>query len=279
MRKANSDNLGIAALAGLALSCWMVGCAELVPKPEVDLAAEREEIYARTEGVFTRGFFYKPREDESLRETFQLAPLIVQELTGNAAEPPEDDRIANGYLSFHTDRPVVYFNASIIQMNGQNHDQISFSWFYPLRVEHDYIRWRGCRMTLDSDGFPIIWEVLGSGLAPETLYVSKSLERAAAEAYGPPLAGRRYSIETETHSHPDVLVTRILDDGPQPMGPFVYLTAENLKVMTFTCRCMPSQVRDLPHCAYYELRPLSELKTIKRNPARLNRMLRLPQSF
>ncbi len=280
-QNAKCNKVGVAALTGLIVSCSLVGCTQPVPAHEGDRAPAREKIYARTEGVFTRGFFYKPREDESSREIVPLAPLIVQELAGSAADLPEDDRIANGYLSFHTDRPVVYFDVSIVQMNGQNHDQIRFAWFYPLRVEHDYIRWRGCRMALDSEGFPIIWEVLGSGSAPDTLYVSRSLEHAAAEAFGPPLTGRRYSIETDVHSRPDVRVARILDDGPQPMGPFVYLTAENLKVMTFTCRCMPSQVRDLPHSAYYDLRPLSELKafTTDRNPVELDRMLRLPQSF
>ncbi|MFQ5411081.1 MAG: hypothetical protein ACE5EC_02250 [Phycisphaerae bacterium] len=254
---------------------------------ETDWAPSREAIHARTERVIPRGFFYKPREGAASRDTFQLAPLIVQEISNGAADLPEDDRIAglvldaNGHLSFHTDRPAVYVDVSIVQLNGQDHDQLSYTWFYPLRTGHDYITWRCCRMTLDGEGLPIIWEVLGSQSGPDALYVSKSLELGAAAAFGPPLTGRRFSIETDMNSRSDVRVARILDDGPRPMGPFVYLTAEDLEVMTLTCRCMPSQVRDLPHSAYYELRPLSELRkiTTRLDPVRLDRVLRLPASF
>ena len=59
---------------------------------------------------------------------------------------------------------------------------------------------------------------------------------------------------------PDVVVARIIDDGPVPMGPYVYLNAlPSRAVTTALCRCSPSQVEAFIETRYYDLRPLETL--------------------
>ena len=53
--------------------------------------------------------------------------------------------------------------------------------------------------------------------------------------------------------------TSVLDDGPVPMGPIVYLEAGTRLVGTIICRCMPSQVDEFTETPYYDLLPLDDL--------------------
>jgi hypothetical protein len=60
---------------------------------------------------------------------------------------------------------------------------------------------------------------------------------------------------------PDVIVARVIDDGPIPMGPIVYLSAETRQVSTLICRCMPAQARRLLVTGTYNLRPFQGAST------------------
>lgn len=114
-------------------------------------------------------------------------------------------------------------------------------------------------MTLGDDGFPVIFETnVSSDSQLRVLFVSKSLEEAAAAGNAAVLPERHFSIETSLDNAPRVVVARVLEDGPMPMGPFVYLSRENSSITTLICRCMPSQVRQFVETAYYELRPASD---------------------
>ena len=90
-------------------------------------------------------------------------------------------------------------------------------------------------------------------------------ERWAAEqfkgiAFGDPLPGRRFSIERAADEAPDVVVARIIDDGPVPMGPYVYLNAPPSRaVTTVLCRCSPSQVEAFIETRHYDLLPLETI--------------------
>ena len=56
-----------------------------------------------------------------------------------------------------------------------------------------------------------------------------------------------------------------LDLWTVPMGPWVYLDAQDLHAMTLACRCMPSQLTSADSIVAterYELTPLSELATL-----------------
>ena len=83
-------------------------------------------------------------------------------------------------------------------------------------------------------------------------------------------------------------VARVLDDGPTPMGPFVYLQAATRSVKTLLCRCMPSQAEHFVADEYYQLLPIDYLSGIgverlellsRLLPAALDRLLRLPDDF
>jgi hypothetical protein len=85
------------------------------------------------------------------------------------------------------------------------------------------------------------------------------LERAAAAEHGPPLRGRRFAVERSAAETPDVLVARLIDDGPIPMGPMVYVEAQANLISTVLCRCMPAQVRHIVENNFYELLPVQSL--------------------
>ena len=95
----------------------------------------------------------------------------------------------------------------------------------------------------------------------DLLFVSRSLESAARSTFGPPSPRRRFSIERLITDAPLSVVARVLDDGPIPMGPYVYVDSEG-RVTTVLCRCMPSQVRAFSGNGYYDLQPLEALGPI-----------------
>ena len=90
----------------------------------------------------------------------------------------------------------------------------------------------------------------------EQIYVSASLEAAAASEFGKPLAGRVHAIERATNETPHVVVSRVIEDGPTVAGPIVYLMAGSHDVTTLICRCMPSQAKELLGNGYYRLAEL-----------------------
>ena len=151
------------------------------------------------------------------------------------------------------DQPTVYLSAAQIMIGSRSLKQLTYWWFYPPVAPDRPIRFRGFRMTLGSRDYAVVWEILSSDSGDHQLYVSKPVEQAAAEQYGGPLPGRRYAVEPPLEKHPEVVVPRIVGDGPQPMGPFVYLAAPSLAVTTLICRCEPSQVDEFPHSSHYLL--------------------------
>ena len=74
---------------------------------------------------------------------------------------------------------------------------------------------------------------------------------------------------------------RVLSDGPQAMGPWVYIRRKDRMVATLLCRCMPSQVTGTLENRSYELRESSQ--PIPTNPEwtdeALDDLLRLPRAL
>ncbi len=154
---------------------------------------------------------------------------------------------------------------------------------------------QGIRITLNTNGQPVIWEALADRSGAELIFVSQTLEAAALAEHGKPLPGRRYAIESSTEAAPKVIVARVIDDGPVAMGPIVYLNAGTRNVSTLICRCMPAQAKKLLATNTYELRHLDALTvqsllTQAKEPAafwpgdqrpgdRLEQWLRLPSAF
>ena len=197
-----------------------------------------------------------------------FAPLIVQEVDGGVGptDPNPFGAIVGdgGAARVDPNRPTLYAETFTTRIKSVDYDQVVYFWRYPTRPDETLglsREGRGVRITLGSDGFPLVWEALSTGTDTRVLFVSESLERAALREFGGPLPGRRFSIERAADEAPDVVVARIIDDGPVPMGPYVYLNAPPLRsVTTVLCRCMPSQVSEFVETNYYDLVPLETVK-------------------
>jgi hypothetical protein len=117
---------------------------------------------------------------------------------------------------------------------------------------------QGIRVTLDLAGQPAIWEVLADDSGVELVFVSRSFEAAAAAEFGAALPGRRYASERSLRESPNALVARVIEDGPVPMGPIVYVDERTRSVGALICRCMPAQVKSLVATRTYELLRLDD---------------------
>lgn len=161
-------------------------------------------------------------------------------------------------------RPTVYAGTFTVRIHGAELDQIVYFWRYPHRSDEPGIaslEGRGVRITLGVDGLPLLWEALSTATDTRIIFVSESLEAAAKREFGVPLTGRQYLVERSLEETPNVIVARVLDDGPVPMGPYVYLNAPPERaVTTVLCRCMSSQVNEFVETAYYNLVPLESIK-------------------
>jgi hypothetical protein len=229
----------------------------------------RAEIYQRATNEFAQADFFKPAEPKTNDLIFSLAPLILQEVNGGKEPLSRPDRfgtlsLSNGVLVLDRSRPAIYWQADNVQLKGKAHLRLSYLWCYALAsAAQDAgpagLPLQGIRVTLNSAGQPVIWEVLADSSGTELIYISQSLEAAAAAEFGNPLPRRRYSIERSPEAAPKVVVARVIDDGPVAMGPIVYLSAGTREVSTLICRCMPAQAKKLMGTSVYDLLPVQAL--------------------
>ncbi len=241
------------------------------------LGAASAEIYARVETQFDAAIYCKPDEASANPLTVQLAPLLVQAVDPTSPDSSKSQRLAavverpGGGWTLDAARPTIYTAVSTALLHGRELEQRSYLWWYAQDEDAQTrgprntsgiagppTRCRGYRMTLDGDGFPIVWEVLGDVPPPARVFVSKRLEDAAVRIFGPPLPHRRFSIETPLDANPSAVVARVLDDAPMPMGPIYYLAAD-LEVTTLICRCMRSQFDAVADEIEYAIEPLAGL--------------------
>jgi hypothetical protein len=264
-------------------------------------------ICQRATNEFAEACFFKPAEAKTNDLAFTLAPLILQEVNG-APEPLfRPDRfgtlsLSNGLLALDRSRPAIYWQADTVRLKGKEHVRFAYVWCYALGASgqgESALALQGIRITLNSAGQPVIWEVLADSSGAELIFVSQSLEAAALAEFGKALPTRRYAIERSVEEAPNVVVARVIDDGPVAMGPFVYLSADTRTVSTLICRCMPAQAKKLLATSAYDLLPfpataaqplLTQAKVLVREPTafwpgdqqrdvRLEHCLRLPSAF
>jgi hypothetical protein len=307
------------ALAGaLGLFGWpgIEALAEPTPAPA---PLRRPEIYQRATRQFAEANLLKPSEPKTNHMAFTLAPLILQEVNPAQGSPAQADRfgtlsLSNGVLLLDTSRPAIYWQADSVQLRGRACARFSYLWCYSLNRSlstngqstntllpegaASALALQGIRITLNSAGQPIIWEVLAGPSEAKLIFVSQSLEAAAATEYGTPLPGRRYAIEARADRSLDSVVPRVIDDGPVPMGPIVYLSAGTREVSTLICRCMSAQAKKLLTTRTYDLLRfqgvstnslIAQAKALSRQPTAfwpadhlteppLDRCLRLPDA-
>ena len=258
--------------------CWL--CLLLVLLPQVVLAQHKpRSLYDGNKTEFEQALFLKPRENTNYSRAYDLAPLIIQEVLGDkpVAVPMK-----------------VHFLPGSVELNGISHTQMTYWWQFidrskevPNRLQDgtrrepvfkggaQFLRYSvkpvphrsssaasskdspamGIRLTMSTNGMPEIYEVLGGVGSIRQIFVTRSLEKAAKAKFGPPMLGRKHVIEPELKQAPDVVVPRIIDDPPEPMGPFLYLRAGDHALATLICRCMDAQAKELVGQGLYELVP------------------------
>jgi hypothetical protein len=227
----------------------------------------RSEIYERATVEFSSANLFKPDSSSPHTNSLQFAPFIAQEI------------VSDGSSAASNEAPFkVYFRRETALIGDHTQDQLTYVWLRRAAAASE-ARLTGLRITLDSTGLPVIWECLGDSSGAEILIVSQSLEDIAHGTFGLPLAGRRHAIERGADAGPSVVVARVIENSPAPMGPIVHLRA-NGDVATVICRCMPPQFRRVVTEQEYELVPMGEIKGILPEgvprPARLDQQLRLP---
>jgi hypothetical protein len=227
--------------------------------------AEREQATRR----FERAAFLMPERDSQIDMPWWMAVLIVEEL-GDVAPAARFTRFGrvtadeNGSWQVETEHLTVYQIRDEIDIGDRTLPLLTSLWFYPPPPGGTRLRYRGVRMVLDERGYAIVWEILSSEAKLREFYVSRTLEQAAREAFQEPLPGRRFCVEPALDAHPRVFVTRTVPDGPQPMGPFVYLDRPSLAVTNLICRCEPAQTDAFPQSTEYRLVLLDSLAELTR---------------
>jgi hypothetical protein len=225
----------------------------------VESPARHRQIYALGELHLADALYYKPAGSVSGLDAY-AAPLIAQELlpSGRIGRVRVDE---HGQASVEADAPTVYYRRLHCTLDDRDYEQLIFLWFYASSVEPppgSSLPVQGVRMTLDSEGLPLIWEQMVHNQPDRIIFASRNLETRARQQYGSPLPGRRYSLEISFATEPDAIVARVLEDGPLLMGPIVHLLRDG-SVGTLSCRCMPSQVDHFVETLTYDLVPLQEL--------------------
>ncbi len=235
------------------------------------------------------GIFLKPDLRNVPEITGKFAPLIVREV--NSAS------ILARYVPLHFGgrnlqlfalphwlqwqakpwRQAFAYEGSA-RINDVDHPQVTYIWQQPAAGATPAIVRVGLRITLGSDGFPVVWEVLDVRQPSTILYVSRSAENLAAAQFGAPLTDRHLSIERALVKSPSVIVVRALEDGPIPMGPYIYADTTN-QITSILCRCSPTQVDAFLLEKQYQMEPMTdELKALLPQTD-LTKLLRWPQGL
>lgn len=264
----------ISLTAMVCISLPVAGCRKPLRQAPPTVRQRHDELRARALIEFDRARFYKPSEFGVTGLPFDLAPLIVEEIapaSKGAAKFPIEGVV-----------PTVYTTTSSSVLDGVPHEQKTYRWSCPHLApiegkESRTVRW--IRMTLAPDGFPLVWEVGDDTSSANILFVSQSMETSARGVFGNPLPGRRFAVERSIAETPDTVVLGIVEDGPIPMGPYVYLASEACAVTTVLCRCSPSQVNDIIKSVYYDLEPLDGAQDWAPPPVSLTALLRWPQGL
>jgi hypothetical protein len=239
-------------------------------------AATRTDLQHRVTNSFPQVVYLKPAEsgaDQPLE--VQLAPLIIQEVaTTNASELWRD--------SFTTalGMPAVAAWTESTTIGGTTVPQYCYVWNYPAPTSSAAAS-QGIRITLNSAGAPVIWEVLGDSSGADVIYVAQSVEVLARAEFGSPQPDRKFAVEQSLTAAPRTVVANVIDDGPALMGPIVYLDAAARDVTTLICRCMAAQFQHLQGQRDYllQLKPALGGGATNFPSASLETRLRLPKTF
>lgn len=273
MRKCwDSVSLGRRVVLAWVVAYGAVGCRASAARPTGtawqppgDHASAEKEPAQRfrslAEKRFDSALHIKPSDSGAPEVVRTMAPLFA---VGVSPEISEElhwlleplDVTARGDAS--EARRVVYYEHDVIEVGGEVLQQVSFVWNYgrvQCVLESPLIR--GVRVTLGADGFPLVWEVY-DGHEYLRAFVSASAEAAARARFGQPTDSDRFAVQPAIAWPDDFLVVGLIEDGPIPMGPYVYIDSFGRIISSVRCRCEPSLVDSFREPSlYYDLEPLA----------------------
>lgn len=268
--------LGVALAAPILLGCATTPPARPSrPAPTPEDHPDHADLLRQADRQFAQAVLLKPKptlSEETPAARFAPLLLLESERENPTADLPEG--------------PVIFFTEGAALLKGQWHPQMTYAWRLGFaRADPNHPGpWQGLRLTFNEAGEPVIWEIFRHPSRARVIFVARSLEAAAWRDHGPPLPGRLHAIERSRDETPDVLVVRVIEDGPVPMGPIAHVDVARGEITSIICRCMPSQVGQLAGQGEYELLPFEANPEIPVpeadfDPGDLGRELRLPASF
>lgn len=258
-----------------------------IEAPASDIAAlarTHQQLRERTKRRFAQASFLSPQPNSDAGIPLWMAPLLVHEFTPSPSDAVRWVKFgalkidSDGQAIVDCQQPTVYLTAADVMIGSRSLKQITCLWFYPPPPQSGVpITYRGFRMTLGNRGYAVVWDMLSSDSTERRMFISKPVEQAAIKQFGGPLPGRQFAVEPPLEEHPEVVVPRVVGDGPQPMGPFVYLDSVARSVSTLICRCEPSQVDAFPESGHYHLQRIGTLDELY-GKGTVPPNLRLPQA-
>jgi len=221
-----------------------------------------------------------------------MAPLIVLEERVSTTSMPSlawfgslelDDR---GQLTVNTSDPVVYVRVDDLVIHGSPRPRprprprqgVTYVWFFfgEEGKQKQTPRMRGIRCILGEEGFPLVWAIhseaptvhahatKSDSVQPtiQPWFISQTLEDSAKYKFGKPQGVDRLAVDRALPAAGNDIVIGAIEDGPIPMGPYVYVAASGAGITILLCRCSPQQVQEITETVYYELQPLEALNAL-----------------
>jgi len=210
------------------------------------------------------------------------APIFVQQRVNSQAlkypYPPEYDSIGQAHLRYDdkgklkayvAGEPKVYVIYKQPILEGHPHVQITYTAWYPAHprmkgfdTEAADIDSCVVRVTLDADHAPLFYETIMACGCYHKVFVARHIEDAARQAFGPPEAGKKYSIEKTLKDDIDWEVAGVIEEPrEQPRRPVVFLKAGEHKVIGLGSAARlrpPPQDKTRP----YDMVPYSDLYSV-----------------
>ncbi|MCX8155140.1 MAG: hypothetical protein N3J91_01600 [Verrucomicrobiae bacterium] len=222
--------------------------------PVAAAQAAWEEVYARATQPAGAVLLFKPVTQDTQRLASVLAPFILQS-TGTDGTEVTRQRAAFGVpLSGRRGtNPVVYYREGKLPWGGLIHTQMTYLWIYSASSPGEELPVQGVRITLNQQGFPVIWEMLAAPQRRQEVYVAGSVEHAALQQWGGRLAGRRFVVEPAPEAAPSLVMPLVVEDAPVVFGPMIYLERSTRGPHAVICRCMPALATQIVDTVYYDL--------------------------
>jgi hypothetical protein len=221
---------------------------------EIDHVNSSEaDVRERANRFFDSAWLVKPPESGDTNHlAWRLAPIFVLEaVPGSATNQANVSPAA-------TSRPLrrIFAAERASTFDGKAALQIIYFWNLDslATAEGPSAHKQGIIVTVNSEGWPLITEVITNDSNSRVLFLTEKLGRAAEQRPGAALSGRIYAVERKGRPGQKVIVPRVIQDGPVPMGPMVYVSRDQRTITTVLCRCMPSQVKSIEGGFNYELR-------------------------